>query len=158
MAGVDRDAPVRFLGSIFEPTDWAAIFLKSYEKTGVAQRVGPVWWIQSERVQRWLRAMNARKYNVFVSVNVIASGCRSRTRDAIGAVRHVFLDADHDGPAVLSRVEARRDLPRPSYILHSSRRITSMCSGASAASILTPSSGCRSSLPASCRPIRQRRR
>ena len=39
MAGVDRDAPVRFLGTIFEPTDWAAIFLKSYEKTGVVQRV-----------------------------------------------------------------------------------------------------------------------
>ncbi len=64
--------------------------------------------------------MNARKYNVFVSVNAIASGRRSRTRDAIGAVRHVFLDADHDGRAVLSRVEARRDLPSPSYILHSS--------------------------------------
>ena len=62
----------------------------------------------------------ARRYNVFVSVNAIASGRRSRTRDAIGAVRHVFLDADHDGPAVLSRVEARRDLPSPSYILHSS--------------------------------------
>ena len=64
--------------------------------------------------------MNARKYNVFVSVNAIASGRRSRTRDAIGAVRHVFLDADHDGSAVLSRVEARQDLPSPSYVLHSS--------------------------------------
>jgi hypothetical protein len=48
------------------------------------------------------------------------SGRRSRTRDAIGAVRHVFLDADHDGLAVLSRLEARRDLPTPSYVLHSS--------------------------------------
>jgi hypothetical protein len=53
-------------------------------------------------------------------VNAIASGRRSRTRDAIGAVRHVFLDADHDGSALLSRVEARRDLPSPSYVLHSS--------------------------------------
>ena len=113
MPGVDRDAPVRFLRTIFEPTDWAAIFLKSYERAGVAQRVGPVSWIQSERVQRWLRAMNARKYNVFVSVNVIASGRRSRTRDAIGAVRHVFLDADHDGRAVLSRVEARQRSAEP---------------------------------------------
>src|SRR5688572_31479132 len=94
MPGVDRDAPVRFLRTIFEPTDWVAIFLKSYDTLGVAQRVGPVSWIQSERVQRWLRAMNARKYNVFVSVNVIASVHRSRTRDAIGAVRYVFLDAD----------------------------------------------------------------
>jgi hypothetical protein len=56
------------------------------------------------------RACEARTYNVFVSVNAIASGRRSRTRDAIGAVRHVFLDADHDGSVVLERVEARRDL------------------------------------------------
>lgn len=121
MDGVDRKATLCFLSTAFAPTDWVAIFLKSYEKrTGVTQRVGPVSWVQSERFQRWLRAMNAGKYNVFVSVNVIASGCRSRTREAIGAVRHVFLDADQDGPAVLSRVEARRDLPIPSYVLHSS--------------------------------------
>ena len=157
MSTVDRHAPVQFLRTVFDPNDWVAIFLKSYDRSGVAQRVGPLAWVQSERFQRWLRAMNARKYNVFVSVNVIASGRLSRTRDAIGAVRHVFLDADHDGPAVLSRVEARGDLPSPSYI-PTRRRITSTCSGASAASILTPSSGCRSSLPASSRRIPQPRR
>ena len=120
MTAADRHAPIRFLQTLFEPTDWVAIFLKSYERSTVTQRVGPVSWVQTERFQRWLRAMNAGRYNVFVSVNVIASGRRSRTRDAIGAVRHVFLDADDDGPAVLSRIDARRDLPRPSYVLHSS--------------------------------------
>ena len=45
---------VRFLRTVFEPTDWVAIFLKSYERSRVAQRVGPVSWIQSERFQRWL--------------------------------------------------------------------------------------------------------
>jgi hypothetical protein len=120
MAEVDRAAPVQFLTTVFEPEDWIAVFLKSYEGSGVAQRVGPMSWIRSERFQRWLRAMNARKYNIFVSVNAIAPGHRSRTRDAIGAVRHVFLDADHDGSAVLSRVAVRTDLPSPSYVLLSS--------------------------------------
>jgi RepB DNA-primase from phage plasmid len=120
MAGVDRVAPVRFLETAFEPDDWVAIFLKSYESGGVAQRVGPMSWVQSDRFQRWLIAMNSRKHNVFVSVNAIAAGRRSRTRDAIGAVRHVFVDADSDGAAVLSRVEEREDLPDPSYVLHSS--------------------------------------
>jgi hypothetical protein len=64
--------------------------------------------------------MNAHKFNVFVSVNAITAGRRSRTRDAVGSVRHLFLDADDDGPAVLSRIEARCDLPRASYVLHSS--------------------------------------
>jgi hypothetical protein len=120
MTGVDPGMAGRFLETAFERRDWVAIFLKSYERAAVAQRVGSVSWAQSERFQRWLRAMNARRYNVFVSVNAIASGRRSRTRDAIGAVRHVFLDADHDGSAVLSRVAARQDLPSPSYVLHSS--------------------------------------
>ena len=120
MARIDRGAPVRFLETMFEPADWVAVFLKSYARSGVAQRTGPVSWIQGRRFQRWLRAMNAQKYNVFVSVNAIASGCRSRRRAAIAAVRHVFIDADNDGLAVLSRIEARQDLPSPSCVLHSS--------------------------------------
>lgn len=120
MTGTDFDAPIRFISNVFEPSDWIAVFLKSYLQPGVAQRVGPVPWVKSELFQRWLRAMNARSFNVFVSVNAIVSGRRSRTREAIGAVRHVFLDADHDGRAILARVEARRDLPSPSYVLHSS--------------------------------------
>jgi len=120
MAGLDYAAPVRFLEIAFEPDDWVAIFLKSYDTNRVAQRVGSLPWVQSERFQRWLRAMNSRKYNVFVSVNAITCGRRSRTRDAVGAIRHVFLDADDNGSAVLSSVEARRDLPPPSYVLHTS--------------------------------------
>jgi hypothetical protein len=120
MLRIDLAGPSRFFGTAFEPEDWVAVFLKSYETSDVAQRVGPVRWVQSERFQRWLRAMNARKYNVFVSVNSIAPGRRSPTRDAIGSVRHVFLDADDDGPAVIARIESRRDLPGPSYVMQSS--------------------------------------
>ena len=80
MAAVDRVAPVRFLTTVLEPEDWVAIFLKSYEGGGVAQRVGPVSWIQSERFQRWRIAMNSRKYNVFVSVNATLLPCCSRSR------------------------------------------------------------------------------
>jgi hypothetical protein len=67
MAAADRHAPIRFLRTLFEPTDWVAIFLKSYERSPVAQRVGPVAWVQTERFQRWLRAMNAGRYNVVIN-------------------------------------------------------------------------------------------
>lgn len=120
MAAAHCQVPIRFLRTLFEPADWIAIFLKSYDGGGVAQRVGPLSWAEGERCQRWLRAMNAQKFNVFVSVNPIIAGRRSRTRDAIGSVRHIFLDADDEGSAVLSCIESRRDLPRPSYVLHSS--------------------------------------
>ena len=117
---VDRVTPLRFLMTAYEPTDWLAIFLKSYETGEVAQRVGPRSLIESRRFQSWLRWRNLLQWNVYVSVNAIDPSRRSRTRDSVGSVRHVFVEADHDGPEVLAAIAARSDLPRPSYVLHSS--------------------------------------
>ena len=64
--------------------------------------------------------MNARRFNVYVSVNAIAPGRRSRTKEAIKAVRHAFLEADRDGQQLLATISTRDDLPPPSYVLHSS--------------------------------------
>jgi RepB DNA-primase from phage plasmid len=97
-----------------------AVFLKDYATNRVTQRVGPLAWARSRRVLNWLLAMNGRGFNVYVGVNAISEARRTRTRDAIAAVRHIFADADHDGPAVLEKIRSRSDLPAPSYILHSS--------------------------------------
>jgi len=120
MPGIDRGAPARFLQAAYQPDDWIAVFLKSYDTGRVAQRVGPLSLMSTARFQAWLRAMNARRFNVYVGVNAIARGRRSRTKEAISAVRHVFLEADHDGQQVLTMIAARDDLPPPSYVMHSS--------------------------------------
>ena len=117
---VDREAPLQFLRTAFDAGDWVALLLKRYDTADVVQRVGPVAMFQRPRVQAWLRLMNARRFNVFVSVNAIRPGLRTRTRDAIGSIRHVFLDADEDGPAVVDRIAARSDVPSPSYVVHTS--------------------------------------
>src|ERR1700681_1560544 len=120
MPGVDRSAPLRFLRTAYQPDDWVAVFLKSYETGRFVQRVGPLPMVVTPRFQAWLRSQNARRYTVYIGVNSIAPGRRSRTREAIGAIRHVFLEADHDGPQMLATLAGRRDLPPPSYVLHSS--------------------------------------
>ncbi len=117
---IDLDAPIRFLRTAFHPDDWVAVLLKSHETGGTAQRVGPLSLIASAKYQAWLRAQSARRFSVFVSVNTIRPQRKARTRDAIGEIRHVFLDADRDGPAVLAAIAARRDLPPPSCVVHSS--------------------------------------
>ena len=117
---IDLDAPLRFLRTAFRPDDWVAVLLKSHETGGTAQRVGPLSLIASAKFQAWLRAQSARRFSVFVSVNTIRPQRKARTRDAISEIRHVFLDADRDGPAVLATIAARRDLPPPSYVIHSS--------------------------------------
>ena len=120
MSALDRDAPLRFLRTAFQRDDWVAIFLKSYQTGHVTQRVGPLDWVMHPRFQAWLRFKNLTGFNVYCGVNAVAPWNRKRTRESIGAVRHVFLEADRDGPIVLARAAARSDLPEPSYVLHSS--------------------------------------
>jgi len=112
--------PLRFLRTAYEPDDWIAIFLKSYETGRAAQRVGPLSLFLQPRFHAWLRAMGAQRFNVYVACNAIRPSVRARTKEAIGAVRHVFVEADQDGPRVLAAIAARSDLPAPSYVLESS--------------------------------------
>lgn len=120
MALIDRNAPLRFLRTAFEPADWIAVFLKNYRTGQTAQRVVPLDVARAPQFQRWLRHQNANRWNVYVSVNSIRPG-RSRARDAVLDIRHVFLEEDADGPGLLAALTTRPDLPPPSYVLHSSR-------------------------------------
>jgi hypothetical protein len=120
MAAIDRDAPLRFLHTAYQPNDWVAVFLKSYETGQTAQRVRPVARVADARFQAWLRWRNFLRWNVYLSLNAVAPDRRSRTRDAVVAVRHVFLEIDRDGPQTLAAIAARNDLPPPSYVLESS--------------------------------------
>ena len=117
---IDHGAAVDFVRTGFHPEDWMAVFVKSYKTGWVAQRVGPVSLVVSPRFQDWLRRANDVSANIYVSVNAVRAGQLTRTRRAIADVRHLFLDADLDAGAVLTAIGDRRDLPKPSYVVHSS--------------------------------------
>ena len=74
MPAVDIDSETArwFLNTAYEPGDWVALFLKSYDTGQVAQRVGPLSWAISRQCHSWLRTMNARRFNVYVAWNWIA--------------------------------------------------------------------------------------
>lgn len=117
---VDRAAPLDFLRRAYEPDDWIAVFLKNYATGETVQRVGSSAMFQKPRFQAWLRMMNARRFNIYVSVNVVTPGRRSRTRESVRSIRHVFVEVDHHGRGALAAIHARHDLPAPSYVVHSS--------------------------------------
>jgi len=78
-------------------------------------------WRNSQITSQLASGRNPTRFHIiYCAVNAIAPWRRKRTRDAVGAVRHVFLEADRDGAAVLARIGARSDLREPSYVLHSS--------------------------------------
>jgi hypothetical protein len=97
-----------------------AVFLKAYDTGRVMQRVAPLSTFCEPRRQTWLRVMNAYRFNVYVSVNAMTPGLRERTKQAVRAVRHVFLDVDVETARVVERVAIRTDLPEPSCVVHSS--------------------------------------
>ena len=120
MSNVDPDAPLRFLRTGYHPDDWVAVFIKSYGSGHTTHRVLPLSLVTAARFQAWLRWHNALHGNIYVTVNSIAPHQRTRTREAVAAIRHVFLDVDHHGPEILATIAARKDVPTPSYVLQSS--------------------------------------
>jgi hypothetical protein len=121
MSLVEPSAPLRLLRAGYAPDDWVAVFLKSYATGATCQRVASIAQISRPEFLAWLRSRNASTWNVYVSVNSVSPRSRSRARQSVAAIRHVFLEVDEDGPRVLARIAARGDLPSPSYLLHSSR-------------------------------------
>src|SRR5262249_39131687 len=110
MVVVDHTASLRFLNTAYHRDDWIAVFLKAYDTGRVTQRIGPITMFCEQRWQTWLAAMHHHRFNAYVAVNALMANSRRRTRDSIAAVRHVFLEADHDGPQVLAAIQARNDL------------------------------------------------
>src|SRR5262249_8129799 len=111
---------VLFLGTCFDATDWVALLLKNYQTGRVLQRIASRSSAASVRTQNWLQVMNGLGFNVYVGLNSLKARSRSRSRNSIATVRHIFLEADRNGGGVLDVIERRPDLPSPSYILHSS--------------------------------------
>lgn len=122
MTTPDLDLARHFLGASYATDEWVAVLCKATDTGRVRQHVAPVTQWQSPRWGLWLAAMQRHRFNVYVSVNALVPQTQRRTREAVQAVRHVFLDADDDGPITLARITHRSDLPPPTWVFHTSTR------------------------------------
>jgi hypothetical protein len=77
-----REPPLHYLTVAYQPEDWVAVLAKCYATGASLQRVAPVSWFLRSNVQSWLRALNAHHFELYVSINVIAPGRRSRRRQS----------------------------------------------------------------------------
>lgn len=110
----------KFLHDEFKPDDNLAVVLIHRRVGEVLQRIAQASHIRSDEFQDWLRRENDAGFEIYVSMNTLKAGARGRTKRDLSAIRHVFLDIDQDGAAVLSRLKARIDLPPPNAILTTS--------------------------------------
>jgi len=117
---MDPDIPVQYIRENFKPEDHIAIVLIQKETHRVVQRIATAEKVVSPEFQSWLRHQNASRFEVYVSMNTLKEGSRSRTKADIAQVRHIYLDFDDNGTAAVQALVKRDDLPQPSYLVSSS--------------------------------------
>lgn len=53
-------------------------------------------------------------------MNPVKEDCRTRTKESIAAIRHIYLDFDENGTAAVQDLLKREDIPEPNYLLNTS--------------------------------------
>jgi hypothetical protein len=87
-------------------------------RVAMRQQVLPAEEVVSDKYQRFLRGQNATGADVYVGVNAFKPEAHGRGKDDVAAVRHVYLDIDHDGKAVVDKI--LQSEMRPHHIFESS--------------------------------------
>jgi len=110
-----------FLGAAFEPSDRLAILLRSRVRGETVQRITTAERIAEPSFQRWLNFKNDREgADIYVEMNPLKPDARTRTKEDILSIRHLYLDLDHDGAATLASLEQSPLVPGPNYVLATS--------------------------------------
>ncbi len=110
---MDPEIAPAYLRHHFEPSDRLAVVILNSRTRAATQRLASAESIAADDFQRWLRHRNAQRQEIYVSMNALRPDASGRTKADIAAVRHLYLDFDHDGDEALRRLLSRPDLPPP---------------------------------------------
>jgi RepB DNA-primase from phage plasmid len=110
-----------YLAAAFEPSDRLAVLLRNRERKESVQRITTAGRIAEPSFQDWLQYKNGREgFDVYVGMNPLKPDARTRTKDDILSIRHLYIDLDHEGTKSLARIQQSAAVPRPNYVLATS--------------------------------------
>ena len=116
----DLSAP-EYIRANFHPADRIAILVRKRSRGETIQRISTADKIASPPFQGWLHYKNEKEHcDVYAGMNPLKPAARTRTKDDILAVRHLYVDLDHDGPKSLVAIGQSDLVPPPSYVLNTS--------------------------------------
>lgn len=104
----------------FKPSDRLAVLLRNRTTEEVIQRIALAEKIAAPDFQQWLKERNQAGYDIYIGMNTLKDGARSRTKRDIHEIRHVYLDFDYGGPETLKAIHNSDDVPKPNFILDTS--------------------------------------
>lgn len=112
-------SPAEYIQENFRPSDPLAVLLRNRAHT--VQRIVTAARITEPSFEEWLRYKNDKElYDIYVGMNALKPGARTRTKEDIHTVRHLYLDLDDDGPAALARIRESNLVPEANYTINTS--------------------------------------
>jgi len=110
-----------YLRTAFEPSDRLAILIRNRQRGETVQRITTAGRIVEPSFQDWLHFKNEREgFDVYVGMNPLKPDARTRTKEDILSIRHLYVDLDHDGTTSLASIQQSNVVPRPNYVLSTS--------------------------------------
>ncbi len=117
-----KDVPaVEYIGANFHPSDRIALLLRSGNTGQTIQRIATAERIAAPPAQDWLQYKNEKEScDIYIGMNTLKPQARTRTKEDIQTIRHLYLDIDHDGLAALTRIRQSNLVPTPNYTINTS--------------------------------------
>jgi hypothetical protein len=110
-----------YIRAAFQLSDRLAILVRNRKRGETLQRITTAAKIVGPPFQDWLHFKNDKEgFDVYVGMNPLKASARTRTKEDVDAIRHLYIDVDHDGARSLTAIEQSNLVPPPNYVLNTS--------------------------------------
>jgi hypothetical protein len=110
-----------YVRASFDPSDHLAILVRNGKRGQTIQRIASSARITEPSFQDWLRFKNDKEFcDIYIGMNTLKPQARTRTKEDIQTIRHLYADFDQDGDASLAAIEQSNLVPSPNYVLSTS--------------------------------------
>jgi RepB DNA-primase from phage plasmid len=114
-------SPSEFVRANFQVSDRIAVLIRNAKRRETVQRISTADRVAATPFQDWMHYKNDKEgSDVYIGMNALKPGAFTRTKEDILAIRHLYMDLDHDGPASLAAMGKSAFVPLPNYILSTS--------------------------------------
>jgi hypothetical protein len=91
---------VEYIRTNFHPSDRTAILVRNAARRETLQRVASSERIVAPSFQEWLQHKNEKEScDIYIGMNTLKPEARTRTKEDVQTIRHLYLDIDHEVPA-----------------------------------------------------------
>jgi hypothetical protein len=105
----------------FQRSDRLAVLVRNRFRGETVQRITSPAKIVESSFQDWLRYKNEKEScDIYIGMNTLKLEARTRTKDDIQTIRHLYMDIDHDGPAALAKIQQSNLVPPLNYTVNTS--------------------------------------